>query len=218
MTTIDWFVLNEFYRSMFEFKLRIYFRRKFDINIFFRKYSNALFVSFPIFPLLSFSHFVRKFFVGQISSEKRKTRITFCTRSPFSFERCCACLLGRHGVPPLRSWGQSISNLTFLPTNDLVHRRIYEPPLFLPFSIALVYFRPNAFVQTESRFNGWFDGTFFFENFVCCRKHWIFFRLYPTAKRHFANIYAKNILLKCKILRSSRFLIQFFFFFWGYVV
>lgn len=215
MTTIDWFVLNEFYRSMFEFKLRIYFRRKFDINIFFQKYSNVLFSNFSPFILFSFLSQIFRW-ANLVGKEKNSHHLLHSI--PFSFERCCACLLGRHGVPPLRSWGQSISNLTFLPTNDLVHRRIYEPPLFLPFSIALVYFRPNAFVQTESRFNGWFDGTFFFENFVCCRKHWIIFRLYPTAKRHFANIYAKNILLKCKILRSSRFLIQFFFFFWGYVV
>lgn len=53
---------------------------------------------------------------------------------------------------------------------------------------------------------------FFSKTLFAAESTEFFFRLYPTAKRHFANIYAKNILLKCKILRSSRFLIQFFFF------
>lgn len=101
-----------------------------------------------------------------IGKEKNETRISPFARFPFSFERGCACLPGRHGVPPLRSWGQSISNLTFLPTNDLVHRRIYEPPLFLPSSIPLVYFRPRF---RSKRFNRGIIRCEIFRK-LCCRK------------------------------------------------
>lgn len=101
-----------------------------------------------------------------VGKEKNETRISPFARFPFSFERGCACLPGRHGVPPLRSWGQSISNLTFLPTNDLVHRRIYEPPLFLPSSIPLVYFRPRF---RSKRFNRGIIRCEIFRK-LCCRK------------------------------------------------
>lgn len=150
-------------------------------------------------------YFFRKFFVGQISSRrKRETRLTSpFAPIPFSFERGCACLLGRHGVPPLRSWGQSISNLTFLPTNDLVHRRIYEPPLFLPFSIALVRSRfKRSHVSTGDSTGDFF---FFFENFPA-EGTGIFF---SHSKAIFANIRAKNISSKWRDFAcSSRFLIS----------
>lgn len=96
-------------------------------------------------------------FEKKFESKKKKIRqssiaVAF-TRSPFLLDRgYCACLPGRHGVPPLRSWGQSISNLTFLPTNDLVHRRIYESafPLLSPF-LSFVFIPPLSF-QKQSHF------------------------------------------------------------------
>lgn len=158
-------------------------------------------------------YFFRKFFVGQISSRrKRETRLASpFAPIPFSFERGCACLLGRHGVPPLRSWGQSISNLTFLPTNDLVHRRIYEPPLFLPFSIALVRSRfKRSHVSTGDSTGDFF---FFFRK-LSCRRHWNFFF---TQQSDFCQHSRKEYFVKVERLCLFFEIFNFNFNFWGYV-
>lgn len=72
-------------------------------------------------------------------------------------------------TPPLRSWGQSISNLTFLPTNDLVHRRIYDPLLFLPFLGAFRFFgfiSPLSFFEQTHGFAQFVFPTQI--SYVCC--------------------------------------------------
>ena len=78
-----------------------------------------------------------------IGSPRRKddgARASFCTISRFFSTVAAHACPDRHGVPPLRSWGQSIADLTFLPTNDLVHRWIRGPRRCVsrfPFLIAL---------------------------------------------------------------------------------
>lgn len=118
---------------------------------FFAIFSISLFYRISII----FAFAIVNLFENWIEKKRRQSSIAVAfTRSPFLLDRgCCACLPSRHGVPPLRSWGQSISNLTFLPTNDLVHRRIYESLLFLSFLHSFRFcFHPSAFIlETKPR-------------------------------------------------------------------
>lgn len=96
-----------------------------------------------------------------IGSPRRKddgARASFCTISRFFSTVAAHACPDRHGVPPLRSWGQSIADLTFLPTNDLVHRRIRGPRRCFstfPFLVALVLIDEAWRSREKGHFSGW---------------------------------------------------------------
>lgn len=135
--------------------------------------------------------------------ERNETRITFCT-DPLFFRTW----LRMFARPPWRTTIKVMGS-EYLEPDIPSHERFGAPsnlratafPPFLDCSRSLSF-------QTESRFNGWFDGRFFFfffENFPA-EGTGIFF---SHSKAIFANIRAKNISSKWRDFAcSSRFLIS----------
>lgn len=153
---------------MFEFKLRIYFRRKFDINIFFRKYSlsSSLFQFFPFYPfLISFANFS----LGKSRRKREKLASPFAL-DPLFF-RTLLRMLAR---PPWRTTIKVMGS-EYLEPDIPSHERFGAPsnlratafPPFLDCSRLLSSKRFRSNGVTFQRVIRW---NIFFRK-LCCRKH-----------------------------------------------
>lgn len=142
--------------------------------------------------------------------ERNETRITFCT-DPLFF-RTWLRMLAR---PPWRTTIKVMGS-EYLEPDIPSHERFGAPsnlratafPPFLDCSRSLSF-------QTESRFNGWFDGRFFFFfRKLSCRRHWNFFF---TQQSDFCQHSRKEYFVKVERLCLFFEIFNFNFNFWGYV-